>query len=175
MATFTQRMIDAAKLKPEVYEEVEADKGAMNQAISVVLLSSMAAGIGATAKAGLAGIVLGLAAALAGWFLWALLTYLIGAKLLPEAGTRADIGQLLRTIGFSSSPGLIRIFGVIPGFTEIIFFVSSVWMFVAMVIGVRQALDYASTFRAFGVCLIGWLIQIMLLAAVFSLFSPSNV
>jgi hypothetical protein len=77
------------------------------------------------------------------------------------------MGELLRTIGFSSSPGLIRIFGIIPGFTEIIFFISAVWMFVAMVVGVRQALDYTSTARAVGVCLAGWVIQVLLIAAVF--------
>ncbi|OGW33879.1 MAG: hypothetical protein A2010_16535 [Nitrospirae bacterium GWD2_57_9] len=169
MTSFQNRILSAAKLNADLYEEVEKDRGAMGQALSVVALSSLAAGIGAVGKAGAAGILVGLIGAFVGWFIWAALTYLIGAKLLPEAGTSADMGQLLRTIGFSSSPGLIRIFGIIPGLTEIVFFVSSVWMFAAMVVGVRQALDYASTLRAFGVCLLGWLIQVLILAAAFSL------
>lgn len=172
MTSFKERIIGAAKLNSAVYEEVEADKGAMGQAVTIVVLSSMAAGIGAIAKGGVAGIAAGLAGALVGWLLWALLTYLIGGKLFPEARTRADMGEMLRTIAFSSSPGLIRIFGVIPGLTGLIFFVSSVWMFAAMVIGVRQALDYTSTFRAIGVCFIGWLVQVLVIAAVFSLIGP---
>lgn len=167
MASFKDRMVLAAKLNPGVYEEVEADTGAMGQAISVVVLSSLAAGIGAIGKAGVPGLVLGLAGALIGWVIWAILTYLIGAKLMPEAGTNADMGQLLRTIGFSSSPGMIRLLGIIPGLTELVFFISSIWMFAAMVVGVRQALDYTSTIRAFGVCLIGWLVQVLLVAALF--------
>lgn len=162
MTSFKNRVIRAARLDAAVYEEVEADKGAMQQALSVVLLSSLAAGIGTFSTGGLAGIAGGLFASLIGWFLWALLTYLIGAKLFPQVQTRADMGEMLRTIGFSSSPGLIRIFGIIPGLTGLVFLVASVWMFVAMVVGVRQALDYTTTLRAVGVCLLGWLIQALL-------------
>ncbi|MBW1711158.1 MAG: hypothetical protein JRG97_12815, partial [Deltaproteobacteria bacterium] len=79
-------------------------------------------------------------------------------------------GQLLRTIGFSSSPGLIRIIGIIPGLTGIVFFIASIWMLVAMVIAVRQALDYKSTMRAVGVCLIGWIIQGIILAILLGIF-----
>jgi hypothetical protein len=167
MTSFKDRMVLAARLNAPVYEEIEADKGAMGQAIAVVILSSAAAGIGAVGQGGSVGIIGGMVAALVGWLVWAALTYLIGTKLFPEPGTNADMGELLRTIGFSSSPGLIRIFGIIPGFTEIIFFISAVWMFVAMVVGVRQALDYTSTARAVGVCLAGWVIQVLLIAAVF--------
>jgi hypothetical protein len=42
-------------------------------------------------------------------------------------------------------------------------------MLVAMVIAVRQALDYTSTFRAVGVCVIGWIIQTVILLLLFSL------
>jgi len=152
------------KLDVNLYEEVEADKTALGQAVGVVVLSSIAAGIGSV-KSGLAcGLILGTIMALIGWYVWAFLTYFIGTKLLPEPQTRADIGELLRTIGFSSSPGLIRILGVIPIFRLIVFLVASVWMLVAMVIAVRQALDYTSTLRAVGVCIIGWIIQFLIVA-----------
>jgi hypothetical protein len=87
------------------------------------------------------------------------LTYLIGAKLFPEPATRADLAEMLRTIGFASSPGVIRAAGVIPGVTDGVFIAAAVWMLVAMVVAVRQALDYQSTSRAIGVCLLGWLVQ----------------
>jgi hypothetical protein len=159
-------MIRAAKLDVNLYEEVEADKGAMGQAMGVVILSSVAAGIGTVGTTGLKGLLIGTIAALGSWFIWAFLTYFIGTRLLPEPQTKADYGELLRTIGFSSSAGVVRILGIIPMLGAIVNFIVGIWMLVAMVIAVRQALDYKSTWRAVGVCLIGWIVQ----AAIFALF-----
>jgi hypothetical protein len=169
MSNYQNRIIRAAKLDVHLYEEVEADKGAMGQAMGVVVLSSIAAGVGTIGQGGLGGIVFGTVAALIGWYLWAYLTYFIGVKLLPEPQTAADPGELLRTIGFSSSPGLIRVLGVIPGLVGVVFLVAGAWMLVAMVIAVRQALDYKSTWRAVGVCAVGWIIQGLIIALLFSL------
>lgn len=169
MTTFMNRMIHAAKLDVHLYEEVETDKGAMGQAMGVVVLSSIAAGVGSVGTIGIGGILFGTLASLGGWYIWAYLTYLIGTKLLPEPQTEADLGQLLRTTGFSSSPGLIRILGIIPGVGTVVFAVASIWMLVAMVIAVRQALDYTGTLRAVGVCAIGWIIQFLIMALLFSL------
>ena len=146
-----------------------ADGSAIRQAMGVVVLSSIAAGIGSIGNMGLGGILFGTLAALGGWYLWAYLTYFLGTKLLPEPQTEADLGQLLRTTGFSSSPGLIRLLGIIPGLGSVVFAVASFWMLVAMVIAVRQALDYQSTWRAAGVCAIGWLIQTLILALLFAM------
>jgi len=173
MTDFRDRIIRAAKLDVHLYEEVEADTGAMRQAMGVVVLSSIAAGIGSIGRGGLGGILLGTIAALIGWYIWAYLTYFIGTRFLPGPQTRADPGELLRTIGFSSSPGLIRVLGIIPGLAGIVFLVASIWMLVAMVIAVRQALDYESTSRAVGVCVIGWIIQLLILALVLSILGSS--
>jgi hypothetical protein len=167
MSRYTDRMIRAAKLDANLYEEVEADKSAMGQAMGVVVLSSLAAGVGSLERGGLGGIFIGTVAALVGWYLWAYLTYLVGTKLLPEPQTKANPGELLRTIGFSSSPGLIRILGLIPGVAGIAFLVSAIWMLVAMVVAVRQALDYRSTMRAVGVCIIGWIVQAIVMGFLF--------
>ena len=169
MASLKDRIVRAAKLDVNLYEEVEADKGALGQAMTVVVLSSIAAGIGGIARGGLGGVFIGTIAALIGWYLWAYLTYFIGTKLLPEPQTKADHGELLRTIGFSSSPGLIRVFGIIPGLGMIVFVAASIWMLVAMIIAVRQALDYKSTLRAVGVCVIGWIIQILFFTFLFGM------
>jgi hypothetical protein len=83
---------------------------------------------------------------------------------LPEPQTSVDIGQLMRTIGFAATPGLLRVFGFIPGVTIPAFVLATIWMLVAMIVGVRQALDFTSTGRAVAVCVIGWV-----LAAVFVL------
>ena len=162
MATLVQRMIGAAQLKVATYEEVEADTGATTQAMLVVVMSAAAAGIGGPGRAGTKGFFVGAAAALVGWFLWALLTWLIGTKLLPEAETHADVGQLLRTTGFSASPGILRVLGIVPLLGAVVLLVSSIWMLIAMIVAVRQALDYKSTGRALVVCLITSLIAVLL-------------
>jgi len=170
MASFGNRIVRAAKLDVALYEEVEADKSALGQAMGVVVLSSIAAGIGSGTTKGVIGMGVGVVGALAGWYIWAYLTYFIGTKLLPQPQTKADHGELLRTIGFSSSPGLIRVLGVVPVLRNIVFSIAAIWMLVAMVIAVRQALDYSSTLRAVGVCLVGWIIQIVLFVLLFSVF-----
>ena len=168
--SFNNRIIRATMLDSNLYEEVEADKGALGQAMTIVVLSSIAAGIGLYKTGGFSGIITGTMASLISWYVWAYLTYFIGTKFLPELNTKADLGELLRTIGFSTSPGLLRVFYFIPGVGVLIFLISSLWMLMAMVIAVRQALDYNSTLRAVGVCVIGYVIQIFVFMIIFSIF-----
>jgi len=163
MSTFAERMIGAATLDVHTYEEVEADTTATTQAMVVVVLSSIAQGIGFLTQGGVLGFVVGAVGALIGWFIWAFLVYIIGTKVLPEPQTRSDLGELLRTTGFSASPGLLRVLGAIPLFGGLIILAVSIWMLVAMIIAVRQALDYQSTGRAVGVCLIGWFIFVVIM------------
>jgi hypothetical protein len=155
MANFIQRIVGAAKLDVATYEEVEADKGATGQALGVVLLSVVAAGIGAAGHGarGITGMAL---SALVGWFLWAFITWFVGTKILPQPETKADIGELLRTIGFAASPGILRVLNAIPAIGGFLSLVIAAWMLVAMVIAVRQALDYRGTGRAVLVCLLGF-------------------
>jgi len=173
MNIFKDRIIRAVKLDVSLYEEVESDKGAMGQAMGVVVLSSLAAGIGIISSEGVGAILMGTVSALIGWYAWSYIVYFIGTRILPEPQTKADYGELLRTIGFSSSPGLIRVFGIIPGLTGIVLLIASIWMLIAMVIAVRQALDYSGTGRAVGVCVIGWIIQWIILGLLFYLLNIS--
>jgi hypothetical protein len=164
MNDFLDRMIRAARLDPELYEEVEADQATLGQSAAVVVLSSVAAGIGVTGVGGVGGLVMGSVAALLGWLVWASMIYLIGTKLLPEPQTESNIGELLRTLGFASAPGVLRVLGVVPGLGPVIVVLVTGWMLAAMVVAVRQALDYEGTVRAIAVCLIGFFIQALLLA-----------
>ena len=143
--------------------EVEADTTATTQAMGVVVLSSIAHGIAGLVQEGGVGFVGSALVALMGWFIWAFLVYIIGTKLLPEPRTHSNLGELLRTTGFSASPGLLRVLGVIPLIGELIIFAVSIWMLIAMIIAVRQALDYQSTGRAVGVCLIGWFVFVLIM------------
>ena len=164
MTSFTERMIGAARLDVQVYEEVEADTGATGQAMVVVLLSSLAGGIGTVGLgSGLSVVLLAVSLSLVAWVTWAALTYFIGTRLLPEPQTSADVGELMRTTGFAQSPGLLRIVGMfLPGVGPFVVNIVSIWMLVTMAIAVRQALDYTSTMRAVGVVLVGWLTYLLL-------------
>jgi len=172
--TFLQRLIGAAALDTAIYEEVEADLGATGQAFAVVVLSSLAAGVGSRGFIGttVSGIIWISLIALLAWAAWALLTYVIGSQLLPEPQTRADVGELLRTIGFASTPGLLRVFGIMPGATIPAFAITAVWMLVAMIVAVRQALDYTTTARAIIVCVIGWTLALAFAIGLGLFFAP---
>jgi hypothetical protein len=82
----------------------------------------------------------------------------VGARLLPGARTHSDVGELLRTLGFAAAPGIIAYLTLVPGMLMPVLIASRLWMLLAMVVAVRQALDYTSTWRAVAVCLVGWLL-----------------
>jgi len=173
--TFLQRVIGAAALDSAIYEEVEADESATLQALAIVVASSLAAGIGIRGLAGntVPNIALVSTIAVLAWAAWALVTFGIGVRLLPQPQTRANVGELLRTIGFATAPGCLRVLGVLPGVTIPVFVVTAIWMLAAMVVAVRQALDYDSTARAVAVCGIGWLLAILIAVVLGLAFGPS--
>ena len=158
MASFMERAIGAARLDVATYEEVEADPSALGQAMAIVVIASLASGLGSSLASGGqgAGIIGGMILSVIGWFVWALVTYLVGTRILPTPETKCDLGEMLRTTGFSAAPGAFGILGFVPLLGGIILFVAWLWQLAAMVVAVRQALDYTSTGRAVGVCLIGF-------------------
>ena len=160
MASLLDRMIRAAKLDTTVYEEVEHDPNATGQAMTVVILSSLAPALSGLIHGGVVALVFTTIAAILGWVVWAILTYFIGTRFLPEPQTKADLGEMLRTTAFSSAPGVICVLGLIPipGLLPLSISVALLWIVVAMVIAVRQALDYQSLGRAIAVCVIALLI-----------------
>ena len=174
MASFVQRMIGAAKLDVNTYEEVEADHGALGQALAVVVLSSVASGVGTAMSAGseagvpyLVGASIGATlVALVGWVVWAIVTYIVGAKILPEPQTQSNIPELLRTTGFAQAPGIARVLSGIPVIGWLVSIAVWIWMLIAFVIAVRQALDYKSTGRAVVVCAIGWVVNFVLVVVI---------
>jgi hypothetical protein len=92
---------------------------------------------------------------------------------MPAPETRSDVGELLRTIGFSAAPGILRIFGVVPGAAIPAFVITAVWMLAAMIVAVRQALDYKSTARAIAVCGLGWVLTIVIAVGLGLVFGPA--
>lgn len=169
MASFVDRVVGAARLDIATYEEVEADTTATPQAMGVVALAALSAGIGALTTGG-TGVVGSLVGALVGWAAWATVIWFIGTKILPEPQTKSDIGELLRTIGFAASPGLLLVLRLIPLIGGLIALVIWLWQLTATVIAVRQALDYKSSGRAVAVCLIGWVFYLAVYLGIALLF-----
>ena len=169
ISIFLNRVFRAIKIDIDLYEEVEKDKSATFQAGIVVVLSSLAAGVGAL-QLGESNFLLAPVLSLLSWYVWAYVIYFVGVKLFGDPKTKSNHGELLRTIGFSSAPGLIRVFGVTPDLMTVTFIGSAFWMLACMVVGVRAALDYRSLGRAFGVVIVAWLIQAVFLLMILLLF-----
>ena len=173
MTTFIRRILGVLGLDAATFEDVERDRTATRQAMLVVVLASIGAGIGnaGIGSAAPAAIVYGTAASLLAWATWASLIYYLGTRVLPEATTRADLGEVLRTLGFAAAPGMFRAFEVFGGTRWFVLPVTSIWMIVAMTIGVRQALDYSTTTRAVALALLGWAVSLGMAIVIGLLFS----
>jgi hypothetical protein len=146
------RMIGAATLDIQTYEEVEADSTATPQAAAVVAMVAVASGIG-VAGDGLWAALMAPVAALVGWLIWAGVTYLIGDKIL---GGTATWGELLRTLGFAQSPGVLYLLAILPLVGGLVRLILPFWMLAAGIVAIRQALDFG-TGKAVLTAILGWL------------------
>ena len=173
MTAFIRRVLGALGLDSAIFEEVEADRSATGQAMLVVMLASIGAGIGNSGigASAVAPIVYGSVASLLAWATWAALIYYLGTRVMPESTTRADFGEVLRTLGFAAAPGMFRAFEVLGGTRWLVLPITSVWMLAAMTIGVRQALDYSTTGRALALAALGWGVALAVAIGVGLLFS----
>jgi hypothetical protein len=159
MASFGERVVGAMKLNAGTFQEVEHDPTAMGQAMGVIVLAAVASGVGAIWFTGISGLVLGVLQALVGYLIWAAVVWLVGTKVMPEPTTKADFPETFRVLGFAAAPGLLSIIGVIPilgwFLAVLIGLVVLIWTIAAMVIAVREVLDYSSTGKAAIVVIIG--------------------
>ena len=155
--TVTGRVFGVLRLSPEVFEEIEADHKANGQALAIVVIGTLAAGLGGGQYGGPARMLLEMIGAVVGLITWAALTYVLGVRLMPEPQTRSNVGELLRVMGYATTPGFFSAFGAIPIAGRVVPYVVSLWLLGTFTIGVRQALDYRSTFRALVVVVVGWL------------------
>jgi len=178
MTDFWDRVFGAIKLDGRLYKAVAEDQGTSSQSLWVVAIYGMASRFAFFGKAGAAAINMVLLTTLFGWYIWAFFTYYLGTKIFSEPQTDTDRKAVFRAMGFAVSAGWIRALGVVPGIAWIAIVVSTIWMLVASVIAVKQALDYTSTLRAAGVCVICWcismIVQMMLLVILISAFGISD-
>ena len=153
-----QRMLGAARLDAATFENVEHDTGATLQALLVVILASVAGGIGALLAEEstiVDALVFGVLLGIVSWAVWAFMVWIIGSTVLRTSETHANWGQLARGIGFAQTPAILNILAFLPfGIGGIISFVAFIWRVAAILVAVRQCLDYTSTLRAFFVVLV---------------------
>ena len=169
MPILIRRMLRAALLDPDLYDEVESDPGLGWEALWIVVIVSALGGVGA-GWPNPAGVAAGAAALFGGWIAWAVTTTYLGTRVFPEKETACDLPEMLRTLGFAASPGLLAVLGVVPEMRIPAFVVTTIWMLAATVVAVREALDYVSTVRALVVCATGWVLQVLAVVATLTVF-----
>ena len=111
------RMLGAARLNVDTYEDVEKDKGATIQALIVVILVAISAGVGGLLSDEgdlVRGLAFGAIRGVLSWAVWALVAWIVGTTLLKTQETEADWGQLARGTGFAQTPGLLNVFLFVP-------------------------------------------------------------
>lgn len=158
-----QRMIGAAFFNRQTYEEIEQDQGALGQAIAVVLFVTLCGIIGG-AVSGLfgdvsavkiiVGAIGGLVFGIIRWALWVTVMYWVGGRMLRTSDTQTSWGELGRVMGFAYTPGVLSVLVFIPGIGPLFPFIGFCWTLAAVIVAVRQAMDFESIGRAIGVVLL---------------------
>ncbi len=174
--TFTQRIMGVFRLNGATFEDIEADKGATGQAAIVVFVVALLSGIGAYVNSSAAidmGSVMGslqsfdmattgsplgafmneFVGAFVAWFVWALMTFLIGGKLF---GGDTNIGEMLRVIGFAQAPRLLAVFSFIPCIGFILVVAGWMMALIATVIAIQRGTDLDS-FKSFGAVILSFI------------------
>jgi hypothetical protein len=174
MASFGDRIVGAMKLDVPTFEEIERDTNAMGQAIGVIVIAAVASAVGA-GRFGIMVLPFTALASLVGYLAWSLAVFLIGTKLMPEPTTKADFNQTFRVVGFAAAPGLFSVLGILPLIGGLVRLVVAVWTIAAMVIAVRQVLDYTTTAKAVVVCLIGFAVFFVINVMFVGLFAGALI
>ena len=159
---YFQRLQKAIMLDVSFYEEVENDKKFTDQAMMTVVLVSIVQGLMIAGFAPIA-LVQGILGSLVRFIIWAFFIAFVGTRILPEPETKSNTGELIRTLGFAYAPGLLVIFKVLPFINSFVDPIVVILHTAAMTIAVRQALDFNSTVRAVGVCIVAFLLMIVAL------------
>jgi hypothetical protein len=151
------RIVGVFRLSAPVFEEIEHDRTATGQAALVVAGVALLLGLGSgfTAVTGVGNFlqtfITTFVWAFIGWVLWSGISYFVGTSLF---GGRADMGEMLRVIGFASAPLALGIIPCIGGL------IGALWAVAAGFVAVRQGLDL-DNLRAMLTVIIGFVIYLM--------------
>lgn len=176
-----ERMMRAARLDSNLYEEVEHNNSLTSQAATVVAIVAVCQGIGAALSAvlsrdagggtAIAGLVGGIVSAFIGWVVWSYITYFIGTSVFKGTATP---GEMLRTLGFAQSPGVLGILAFIPIVGGLAGFLAGILTLIAGIVAIRQALDF-STGKAVLTAIIGFIVVLILSLIVGAILGVGSV
>jgi hypothetical protein len=175
MASFGERVVGAMRLDANTFEEVERDPTAMGQAAGVITLSAVSIGIGYLFYGGISGIVWSVVSSLIGYVVWSVLVWIIGTKVMPDPGTKADFPETFRTLGFAAAPGVLGVITVIPILGWLLIFLIYLWQLAAMVVAVRAVLDYDNIGKAVIVVVIGFIVYLCVTFFLSAMFIGSAI
>jgi hypothetical protein len=160
VTSLPRRLWRAALLDADLYEEIEADRGSIGQALLVVGASAAVVGVvrwvrcvelALPTEQIVFQVVLSVLEPLVLWFAGSALAYMVGASFFRGPETESDFLEVLRTTGFAFTPALLRCLALLrPAPLGLALdLVIRLWVLVALVVALRQALDF-TTVRAAG-------------------------
>src|SRR4029453_8865861 len=173
MASFGERVVGAMRLDANTFEEIERDPTAMGQAVGVIVLAAVSSGLGNLFRGGMSGIVGNVIIALIGYVVWSVLVWIIGTKVIPDPGTKADFAETFRVIGFAAAPGVLGIAAIVPILGYLVMLVIWLWQIAAMVIAVEAVLGYDTIGNGVIVVVIGFCVNFMVTLLLGMLFLGS--
>ena len=171
MKLLFSRMIKAARLDLSFVEEVVAEPKTQGHSYWVVAILAMATGYGMFSHAGVMAVNICLATTLVAWYIWAFTVYYFGRTFLfRDAVGQPDRKTIMRVVAFAQAPGLLRLLGVIPQVTVIIFLITSAWIILICVMGVQKAYQTPHTGRVALLCVATWAVVLFVQGLFFIIF-----
>ncbi len=157
-AEFLNIIVRSIKLDKTLYKENKYfGEAAIYFAGLIMILDGVAGGVAANTIIKTSIGISGLTAILT-WLVWSIFIYVVGVKLFSDKETKVSFKKILIGVGYAHSPGLIRFFAVTPDFVIPIIFLTQFWIFASLIICTKQILNLKSSFKAFGIVFLSFLI-----------------
>ncbi len=133
------RMVGVSTLKPAVFSDIRRDVDATTQALAVVAIAAIAAGIGAIGS-DQPGIIWQVVMAVVGWVVFSLVAFFIGSIFASKTES-ITLGQVLRLIGFAQAPKVLGALAFIPLIGVIAGFFAAIWFLIVAIYALREAFN----------------------------------
>ena len=157
-AQFLNIVVSSIKLDTNLYKDNNffGDAG-IYFALLIMILDGVAGAVAANSIVKTSIGISGLTAILT-WFVWATFIYVVGVKLFSDKESKVTFKKILVAVGYAHAPGLIRFFAITPEFVIPIIFLTQFWIFASLIIATKQVLNLKSSFKAFGIVFLSFLI-----------------
>jgi hypothetical protein len=178
MKPIVKRMQRAIVLDRALFEEVVADPSVQGQSVWVVVIYAMTTAFGLFGMIGGAAVNIALITTILGWYIWAFSVFYFGTRMLGTMSGSADRKTILRVVAFASAPGVIRLLGLIPKSFVYILLISSIWILIAAVVGLKKVFVHAATAKIALICVGAWfaatLFQAILTVVLLTVFGTTE-